>query len=338
MPHTPTIPNPPRRRSKWVVRVAGVGLLLVIAAELFARFALGLGDPPLYVLDPQIEYLLAPSQNCHRFGNTFRTNRFGMRSDDFPEQKSAPDELRVLVVGDSIINGGARVDQSDLATSVLQRELAASLHRPVVVGNISAGSWGPVNQLAYIDRFGLFGADVVVLVLNTEDAADVPGLEAIGPQWPRHKPLFALQEIGERYFPRIFLPLGGNAPPSPPPIAHTTSRAQDLTRTNEAVRAIVGHARATGAHVIVVRYATRPEVGQQGNDPTPDFARPDGAELAETERIFRASLDRGENPFQPDGVHPNGLGQRLLGRLIANLMQHELQPENQTPADAKQGP
>ena len=77
-------------------------------------------------------------------------SRTDLRSRDFPPVKTEPGELRVLVVGDSIIHGGNAVDQGELATSLLERMAAEALARPVTVGNIAARSWGPPNCLAYL--------------------------------------------------------------------------------------------------------------------------------------------------------------------------------------------
>ena len=41
-----------------------VGLL-----EVYARVVLGLGDPPLWMADPEIEYLPQPAKRYRRFGN-----------------------------------------------------------------------------------------------------------------------------------------------------------------------------------------------------------------------------------------------------------------------------
>ncbi len=60
--------------------VALVLLCGVAMAELFSRSILGLGDPPLYVADPQIEYMLLPEQDVLRFGNRILVNQWGMRT------------------------------------------------------------------------------------------------------------------------------------------------------------------------------------------------------------------------------------------------------------------
>src|SRR6266702_2037741 len=132
----------PARLLRWLLITA---LALLVGGELFARYYLGLGDPPLSQTHPTIEYLFKPNQKVHPFGNLFRTNRYGMLSDDFPPQKSTAGELP---------------DQSHLATTYLQQVLAKELRRPVIIGNISAGSWGPPNELAYMHQFGLLDADI----------------------------------------------------------------------------------------------------------------------------------------------------------------------------------
>ena len=110
-------------------------VVLLALAEMIARFGLGLGNPPLWQADSEIEYLAQPSKNYKRFGNRISYNSHSMRSDEFPKQKSDPNEFRLLVIGDSIVNGGVKVDQDALATSILQRNLQDIFKRPVVVGN-----------------------------------------------------------------------------------------------------------------------------------------------------------------------------------------------------------
>ena len=147
---------------------------LLFVLEIISRFAIGLGNPPLYQADAAMEYLLQPSRTYYRFHKRFSVNQYGMRADDFPPRKSTPNELRVLVVGDSIVYGGVRIDQSEIDTELLKRALQQQLGRPVVVGNASAKSWGPPNELAYLKRYGTLDADVVILELSSHDYADAP--------------------------------------------------------------------------------------------------------------------------------------------------------------------
>jgi len=133
----------------------------LVGAEVFARFQVGLGDPPLTVRDPDIEYLFKPSRCYRRFGNDVCYNRWSMRS---PEA----DRFPILVLGDSVVNGGSLTDDSRLGTAILARHLG------VAVGNVSAGSWGPPNLLEYTERFGWFGAQSVIVVASSHDLDDIP--------------------------------------------------------------------------------------------------------------------------------------------------------------------
>ena len=121
-----------------------------------------------------------------------------MRSEPIPNQKSR-DEFRILAIGDSVLNGGNHTAHGDLATTLLSRN-------NVRVLNASAGSWGPQNMQAYIRKFGLFDADMLVVVLSEHDAHDVPSFAPLNPNThPTHRPLFALAEGLTRYLPR-YLP------------------------------------------------------------------------------------------------------------------------------------
>lgn len=164
---------------------------------------MGLGDPPLSVADPEIEYLFAPSRCYQRFGNSVCYNKWSMRSTE-------GERFDVLVLGDSVVNGGALTDQRDLATEILASRTGAS------VGNISAGSWGPENLLAYTKRYGWFGARTAVFAFGSDDLLDVRTFQELGPDLPTKRPPLALWEVVTRYGPRYF----ALSPEPPPPRDH----------------------------------------------------------------------------------------------------------------------
>jgi hypothetical protein len=174
----------------------GVIFFGLVSAEIFARVVLGLGDPPLTVRDPKIEYMFKPG-TYQRFGTTIVYNEFSMRSPPPPRGDVVGE--RVLVVGDSVVNGGVEIDQRYLASELVRRSLPAGSW----VGNVSAGSWGPANMGAYIRRFGTFGAGHILVVLSSHDLHDVPIFPAaLGPDFPEVRPTFALEEAFTRYLPR----------------------------------------------------------------------------------------------------------------------------------------
>jgi lysophospholipase L1-like esterase len=312
-------------------------LVLFVGGELFARFYLGLGDPPLSMNDPQIEYLFKPDQDCRRFGRRIKFNHYSMRSDDFPAKKTDPRELRVMMLGDSVINGGALTDQAKLATSMLQERLAADLGRPVVVGNISAGSWGPPNELAYLKRFGLFDADVVVLVLSSHDAFDVPTFQPIvgvNPGWPDRRPVLALWDGFERYLlPRLKwgtqpASVSGDAPPAP---SVGPSMQSDVDQCLAAVRETVRLCRAGGARVIVAQHLERDETLA-----TPLFgyaqiavtANDLGVTRVDLGPAFAAARAKGEDPYR-DAIHPNEVGQRVMAEVLLPVIEKEVSRRKQ---------
>lgn len=316
----PTPVAPARRgpRRRRVLKWGALGLIgLTVAAEIGARTVLGLGDPPLYALDPQIEYLLVPSRTYRRLGNTYKVNAYSMRADEFPPRKSSPDELRVLVIGDSIVNGGVRVDQGLIATEVLKRSLSSRLRRPVVVGNASAGSWGPPNELAWLERFGTLEADVVLVVLNSPDYEDVPGQDYIGSAWPRRTPVLALEELVGVYGWRALCKVTGWAPEPPPP-ARTQTRDQDIAQSHAALAAILAKARSAGAKTAVVLWPKRTEI-ERGLEPgwaaLTTWSQEAGAPVYPTDGSVRAAMAAGQPVYiAGDIAHPEASGHALLSQ------------------------
>lgn len=298
-------------RSRLISRLGLALLGLVVLAELVCRFVLGLGTPPIYVADPDYEYLLKPGQDLRRFGNHVFVNQWGMRSPDFPATKTAPDELRVMVFGDSVVNGGSQIDQSELSTTLLQQALQKDLGRPVTVGNISAGSWGPGNWLAYARRHGFFGADVVLLVLGSGDVADNPTFSPLDANHPDATPLLALQEAVVRYLPQ-FLPriLPAAAPkPSAPDNGPTQA---DIQRGLNDLAAFLNMARAEGRQVIVVHHPDRQELldgrNLDGFALIRDRVATTGVGWLELAPIFRSDGAR----LYRDAIHHTEQGQAVM--------------------------
>lgn len=186
--------------------VVGLVLILEIGLRLF-----GFGNPLIYITDPEIGYLLAPSQRTRRMGNRIAINQYSMRSQNItPSRPRAT--LRVLLLGDSVANGAWWTDQEQTISAQIETQLKLMLDSGSIIGsdfehievlNASANSWGPRNQLAYLKRQGSFEAQIVVLLINTDDLfATAPTSVPVGRDrnYPAHKPLFAITEIYQRYF------------------------------------------------------------------------------------------------------------------------------------------
>jgi hypothetical protein len=153
--------------------------------------------------DPYFEYIAQPNQNRFRFRHHVYYNTFSMRS---PEIE--PQSLKILGLGDSVINGGAHTDQDSIATALLSAQLSEDLNQEVQILNISAGSWGPDNAMAYIRKYGDFDAQMAFLVVSSHDAydnMDFGKIVDIQVSFPSKQYPIAIYELIDRYaLPRLF--------------------------------------------------------------------------------------------------------------------------------------
>ena len=172
---------------------------ILITSELILRFVFGFCNAPLYIADPDFEYVYAPNQHRYRFRNVVKTNAFSMRS----EAIKATDTTVVLLVGDSVVNGGNLSDHDDLASTVLEKKLSQHYAQTVRVLNITAGSWGPDNVFAFLKKKGFFGADLVCLVASSHDAYDNMTHQPIvgsNVNYPEKQYKIAIYELFDRYW------------------------------------------------------------------------------------------------------------------------------------------
>lgn len=178
-------------------------LFLAVCVELILRFGYGFCSAPLYVKDADYEYIYAPNQTVKRFGNTIKTNSLSMRSLEVSDK----DSVVVLLIGDSVVNGGSLTDNDDLASTLLEARLSDALGKSVRVLNISAGSWGPDNSAAYLRKHGFFNASIMCLVASSHDAFDLmthADQVGIDPNLPDKQFKIALVELWSRYLYPIY--------------------------------------------------------------------------------------------------------------------------------------
>lgn len=181
-----------------IVTVAVAAVLVVaVAGELLLRKFAGFCNAPLYYESREYEYMVKPNQEGIRFGNRFYFNSYSQRSDE-------PDSTKTIVLGlgDSVIYGGVMIDQDSIATSLFTKETGVQML------NISAGSWGPDNCAAYLERYGLFGAKAMFLVVSSHDAHDNMNFEKVvgkSVSYPSGQYWCAWAELIDRYvIPRVF--------------------------------------------------------------------------------------------------------------------------------------
>ncbi|MEM9914761.1 MAG: SGNH/GDSL hydrolase family protein [Planctomycetota bacterium] len=308
----------------WTIAAALLVVLLAVG-EGVARWGLGLGDPPLMEVDERYEYRRQPGV-YHRFGKEIRVNEYAMRSDPVTPTKTDPRELRVLCLGDSVINGGTVTDHADLATTMLQQQLAERLDRPVWVGNVSEGSWGPGNLLAYTRAHGWFDADVVVILLSSHDAGDVMNFKpmvGVNLDMPDTRPWFALQEGVQRYFwPRF---VAWWSPPEGPP-RHVVARGSDLEfdqpRVQQGLKEfgeLLDAAAADGRPVVWLAHAEA--LVEYPGDWLPahgwmrEVADASAAEVLDLREAMRSAARQGVEPYR-DQIHLNEAGQEVLAEVM----------------------
>ncbi|MGF1492935.1 MAG: SGNH/GDSL hydrolase family protein [Microcoleaceae cyanobacterium] len=316
----------------WIVPLALAGL--AIALEVGLRLIFGFGKPLVYIADPEIGYLLAPSQTTRRFGNRIQINEYSMRSNS-PIQPLPDDVFRVLLLGDSIVNGAWWTDQSETLSALIEQQLTAAnsdaadpqstsqisnpLQRMEVL-NASANSWGPPNQIAYLRKFGVFQAQVIVLVINTDDLfAGIPNPEMVGqdPNYPNHKPALAILEVANRYRSRQ---QSARFPVPTPP--------KDIVGFNlEAIQAIHSTATQQGIEFLLAHTPLLREVGQPGPRDYELKARQRLQDLAQGHNIdyidFLPQFNQAEQPqmLYRDHIHLSSEGNQQVSQAIRQKVQ-----------------
>ena len=178
----------------------GVSLALLIVVEITLRLVWGFGKMPIFSASDKYEYMASPNQSGVRFGNRYYFNAFGMRSNEVNTHKK-----HYLGLGDSVLFGGVQTDQDSLATSIFSAETGMQML------NISAGSWGPDNCVAYLKEKGMFDAKGIFLLVSSHDAhdnMDFTPVVGVHPSYPDKQYPCAIAEVLFRYiYPRYIQPL-----------------------------------------------------------------------------------------------------------------------------------
>lgn len=296
-----------------IILTTVIGSLILVEGGL--RLFLGLGNPPLYIADDEIGYLLAPNQNLTRMGNQIQINQYSMRNEAIT--KSKPDSSsRILLLGDSIVNGGWWTDQLEIISAILAKKLTTEANS-VQVLNAAANSWGPRNELAYLKRFGLFESQVLILVINTDDLfAIAPNASVVGVDrnYPDRKPLLALTEVYQRFVAK--------ARPLPTP-----SETGDRVGFNlEAIREIKAIAEAKNTQFILAMTPLLRELGATGLRDYEQKARTRLQEFTKQEQItyidflpIFADFPQPEFLYR-DHIHLSPQGNHLVSETLANSL------------------
>lgn len=310
-------------------------IVALTATEVTLRLAFGLGNPILSQADPSTGYRFQPNQKVFRFGKNIEYNQYSQRSEPITPEKPKG-ILRILMTGDSVLNGGNPTDQSQTISELLERKLSAS-QRPSEILNASAGSWGIGNQLGYLGMFGTFQSDAVIVQIGTHDLSQPTSTSAsVGhhPALPTAPPLLAIQEALTRYaFPRLsgILKLSFSptevSPPSP------TEPERQFKQNMESFKTIVAMVRAEKIPVFVLFTPNREDLV-----PTPHLApyKPQFLKLLnslqvpmlDTHTTWSTLPTATVETYFRDGVHLSLLGNQA----VADLLFQQLCVARQLPA------
>lgn len=287
---------------------------LLIVAEGVLRWGVGLGNPPLVRLDPATEYELIGPAEYHRWGNGILINAVGMRA---PEIIAEPGTgtRRVLIIGDSVIYGGHFIDQSETVAAFATAQLTGDARLTGcerIALPIAASSWGPVNQAAFLDRSGTFGAQAAGIVVSAHDLYDTPQGGAEMLPYRTSAPLTAVQDAVTIVLERLF-PMAAK----PPVLTPDASAAQ----TRAALSRMTTQLRAAGVEPILFYHPTISE-RQTG-------LRPEAAQFEEWATrtglrfVNMGRADIASNAYRDD-IHPNAVGAAKLANIIVDAVAPDL--------------
>jgi len=293
----------------WARRIPlgalAAGLLLLGGGELSARRA-GFAQGPRLLPDPELEYRLAPGRWTGPAGQRILINQLSMRGPELPERPAGG--LRILVFGDSVVYGGADLDQADLATERLGPRLASELGAVMEVGNVAAPSWGPPNELAWLRRHGTLGAAVVVLVVSGHDLVDAPDFDID----PMLTPGFgAPPRLAVVEWAKTRLASWRNSRRPPPSSAELAERRRNCLDATAEFLALVKDA---GARPVLALHPEHSEVGRRRSlelEALAALGLAAGVSVVDLGEVYEEAARRGVAPYR-DSIHLSEDGQALL--------------------------
>jgi hypothetical protein len=281
----------------WLLTTAAVSAAVLLGVELLLRSS-GLGSFPLFEPAEHGVYRMRANQSG-RFRRRIRWHydAHGMRSDETPGSFAGT----TLLVGDSIVDGGIRIDQDETLAATASRLSGESLYP------VACHGWSLANGLLQLRELrGWSDTRRLVFVLNT---GDLDSIAELGSElsFPTRRPiwlsLWLLRRHLSRYASARFHPrLGRNGVVLPLTDRNEGLRASNLAGFKQLLAEYAGP-------VFVVRYPMR------GED-----ARVEGyfEELASLDPRVRL-LEAGHAPdwsaeCYADHIHPNAKGIAILAR------------------------
>ena len=289
-------------------------IVLLFILEVFLRQYFGFCNTVLIREDADFEYIAQPNQDRFRFRNHIKYNSFSMRSE-------AVDSAAVLILGfgDSVINGGVLTDQDSLATTILSDSLTKIHRKKIQFLNVSAGSWGPDNCFAYLNKHGDFGAKSIYLFVSSHDAYDNMNFEKIvdvSESLPSKQYTLALYELVDRYL----IPRLKNLFKMSPSISEDTeiNKKKGNEIFNTGFNSFLSYSKKKNILFTIYLHADRNELksgcyNKQGKEII-EFAKENNIPI-----ILDLENGLSLSDFR-DGIHINCMGQKKLAATVMNYI------------------
>jgi len=296
--------------------------------------------------DPHLPYVLTPGIDVVARGTRVRVNELGLRGPSI-SARPAPGVHRILALGDSVTFGlGLTVEEAFPA--LLGSELGARYE----VLNAGVEGYNTEAELAFLRQRGLgLGPEVVVVAFNLNDYDDLPVLGPLGilTRDPAARvPRRSLANVSEFYFLLRWLVATRGRPWGDPQVPaafvpRPGERFSDLDRYISALRkryyahpgddrwqvmvdslrGLGETVRAAGLRLVVAILPDGDQVGVPAPDLLPQrkvlgVCAEAGIECLDLYPAFAAAANDGE--LFLDIMHPNGAGQRLVARALAERL------------------
>lgn len=303
-----------KRHQHWLKVFLIFAVVSIVLGEIALR-SIGFLSAPLYRDSDSSKYVQVENQDLTRFGNHFVTNEYSMRSLPLKE-----DEYRVLVAGDSVLNGGTQTDHDMLATSMLEKDLNNdALDKNIRVLNASSGGWGIDNVAGFVRENGDFDAKLIVLVLNSHDAigdmgeSDVAGTNL---NFPDEQYPLAWFELLDRYLiPRVKAALNIGQ------VDEATNNS-DGQEHSEGWNFFVDYCQKNNIPLVIYLHVTQHELAQGEYDENGkwimDFAKTNGIPLVSDIKEISAEDYR-------DDIHLSGEGQKVIYDILYPILEEQVE-------------
>ena len=287
-----------------LVKYLMIFFIIIIAIEVILG-ELGFGNPPLYKTDKSFEYINIPNQKISKLFFDYETNSFSMRSPKVDSNKKS-----ILILGDSVLNGGRYISNSDLVNYRLSEK-----HKDYNILNISAGSWGPDNAYEYLIQNGDFNAKQIILYFSSHDANDCMNFQSVvgTSNYPGTKPLSAINELITKEMNKFQKKESFDK-------EHGISKSEEECSFNSGWANLIDYSKKREIPISVILH---PETSEINNNNYNSKGQQIISFLEKNNIKLIKELDSSKKEYYRDTIHMNKEGHKNLANIIENNILQE---------------